>query len=124
MKIAKLVLKFIIVLSLILFIIFLYYNRNQSIDFSSKLPTSFKYCNKTINSNHPNYIDLKNWLKLNQENWKNNPASHMPVIYYYSPTISINIQKNRVIINYEYSNKNYHQVSREKKTEELIHICE
>lgn len=125
MKIIKIFLIIIAFIIVSIFIIFLYWNRNQTINFANTLPNSFEHCNRTIFKNDIEYIELKNWFEHNQKNWKNTPASYAPNNYYYSsnPYMSINIGKKYVVINYEDSNKNPHQVIKEKKIGELIHDC-
>ena len=46
------------------------YNRERSIDFSSKFPTQLTHCNGVIGTSNNTYQEIKSWLNTNQKNWK------------------------------------------------------
>ena len=100
-------------------IIFFYFNKKYTINFSAILPKKFILCNKEINENNPEYKILKNWLISNQQGWKNTLATYAPTIYFFNTKMTINIQTKRIIINYEDFNKNLHQLIHKKNANEL-----
>ena len=109
------VLQILIFIAILLGLIFLYFNRDQSIDFSVQLPPELEYCETVIESNSLEYLRLKNWLESNQDGWKNTIATYVPVNTVRAPTISINILQNFVVINYQDKNKKWSQVVKQKK---------
>ena len=100
-----------------------YWNRDQHIDISAMLPNEFEYCGSIINRNSTEYIELKNWFNSNQKGWKNTPVSYVPMDTYSSDTMSVNVMDGAVVVNYKHDNETWSQVTRQKKTNELVSKC-
>ena len=103
--------------------VFLYWNRTQQIDFSAKFPDTLNHCGKNISQNDAEYIELLNWFKLNKNGWKNTPVTYVPKNTFTSPTFSVNILGNGVIVNYQTNAGAWRQVEKQKKHYELPHDC-
>lgn len=119
--------KFAAIITILLIVIvmaaYLYWSREQHINFSTKLPTEFNYCSKTINASDQEYIDLKNWLEWNQYGWTNFVAiTEIEPITYISKNISINISDYGVAITYRTENSSWNYVV--KGTPSLLKQCD
>jgi hypothetical protein len=101
-----------------------YWERKQTIDFSSMLPKSLKYCGREITSKDEQYMELFTWFKNNRTEWVNTPVSYAPGTIFWSPKIIINVLRRGVVVNYSPSSNEWGQVSKEKKEGELLMTCE
>ena len=100
----------------------LYFNRSQEIDFSTRLPKSLELCGKDIENTNIQYKALENWLRNNSKDWKNTPVTYVPNLIYSSDMISINVMQTAVIVNYE-NGSNWSQVAKGGNTEGLYIPC-
>lgn len=100
-----------------------YWNRDQLLDLSAMLPNELEHCDSIINRDSAEYIELKNWLNSNQQGWNNTPTTYVPMNTYSSDTMSINVIDDGVVVNYKQDNGNWSQVTRQKKTNELVSKC-
>lgn len=100
-----------------------YWNRDQQLNLSKTLPDAFEHCGSIINRDSAEYIELKNWLYSNQEDWNNTPVSYIQKDTYISDAISVNVVDNSVVVNYKNHNGTWNQVTRQKKSNELISKC-
>jgi len=100
-----------------------YWNRDQALDFSAMLPNELQHCDSIINRDSAKYIELKNWFNSNQQGWNNTPATYVPMVIYNSDTMSVNVMDSGVVVNYKQGNSNWNQVTRQKKTNELVSKC-
>jgi len=112
-----------ILLVVIVMTAYMYWSREQQINFSAKLPTEFNYCSKVINASDQEYIDLKNWLEWNQYGWTNSIAiTEIEPITYTSENISINISDYKIAIGYISENGSSSYVI--KETPSLLKQCD
>jgi len=113
----KLILKLFILLLLSVSLIFLYWWRNQTIDFSKKMPTQLIHNSTIINSSSNDYIKIKKLLAKYKDNWRNTLASYVPKDTYSNVAkdsyFNINISEKAIIINYKDENNKLHQLIRD-----------
>lgn len=101
-----------------------YWERNQTIDFSLILPSTLHYCGREITTNDREYLVLSEWLKKNKTNWVNSLVSYVPKVTFSSPTISINVLKNIVVVNYAITNSEWNQVVQKTGKSDFLFTCE
>ncbi len=123
----KRILKFFLVLFvfvvLIIAMVFLYWEREQKINFTHLLPPKLQYCGNNITSEDIEHSELKSWFKSNQQGWRNTLVTYVPKTTYTGSGISVNILDNAVIVNYQNSLDMWNQVIKEKKNNELLNKC-
>ena len=113
----------VVTIAILIMVVILYWGRDQNINFLSRLPKTFNYCNVEIKKNNKAYIELASWLENNKNGWSNSPAYYIPTTLFKSELISINILKTSVVINYSNNGTNWHQVIKGKKRNELLMAC-
>jgi len=104
-------------------VIMAYWNRDQQIDLSAMLPIEFEHCGSIINRDSTEYVELKNWFHSNQDGWKNTPVSYAPMDTYISETMSVNVLEGGVVVNYKRHNGKWNQVTKQRKSNELVSKC-
>ena len=100
-----------------------YWNRDQHLDLSAMMPNKFEHCGAIANRDSAEYIELKNWFNSNQQGWNNTPASYVPMDIYSSDAMTVNVMDGDVVVNYKHENGTWSQVTRQKKTNELVSKC-
>lgn len=103
--------------------ILLYWEREQSIDFTMLVSAEIEHCGKSFAPGSLEYQELVAWLRSHQHGWKNTPATYVPRSLYTSPGISVNVLKSDVVINYQSKDGRWNQVIRGKKENELVDTC-
>jgi len=103
---------------------YMYWNREQQIDFTSKLPIELTHCGRTITPSNDEYTQLKTWLNSHQFGWKNaGPVTYATKIEYLAKNISINVLSFAVVVNYKTEDGNWNQMIHNKNVTELSKQC-
>ena len=101
----------------------LYWGREQNINFVEILPENITLCGNEINSSNTEYKEMITWLKNNKNGWVNSLASFIPITIYRASKLSINVMGSVVVINYTKNGKDWHQVVKGKRDNELLAYC-
>lgn len=114
-----------------------YWSRNQEIRFVENFPDAFEYyveggnayiasegnvkkSGQTIIKLGSNeYAAIKTWFEKNANSWKNDISDYAPNRILKSKTLTINILKTKVVVNYTSDGKSWSQVSRPKSENDL-----
>jgi len=120
----KVVVWIVVISAVVLTGIFLYWNREQEIDFAAILPDELEHCDRAIGQDNAEYIRLKGWFESNQKGWKNTPASYVPKHTYNSPNLSVNILVGGVVVNYETESGRWSQVVNRTEADDLSLECQ
>ena len=120
----KVIVWIVVIIAVVLTGIFLYWDREQEIDFAAIMPDELEHCDRTIGRNAAEYIRLKDWFESNQKGWKNTPVSYVPTQTYTSPKLSVNILVGGVVVNYEKESGSWSQVINRTETNELPEECQ
>lgn len=103
---------------------YLYWSREQQIDFSSKLPIELSHCDRTITPSNEEYTQLKTWLNTHQFGWENTaPVTYATKTEYLALHISINVLSFAVVINYKTEDGSWNQVIHDKNVTDLSNQC-
>lgn len=102
--------------------VFLWYGREQDIDFTSYFQTPLNTCNGELEVNTIEYETLLVWLSNNQSGWKNNPATIAPGYFYHSDEITVSVLDNFVVINF-LDDGEWSQVQKSANTDAIRNEC-
>lgn len=112
-----------VIIAIVVAIVF-YWTRNQEIHFAENFPDSFEYYvegyNVHIAKGSREYAVIKAWFAKNTNSWKNDIGDYAPRRLLRSKTITINIFKTAVVVNYTLDGNSWSQVSRTKAEDDLI----
>jgi hypothetical protein len=100
-----------------------YWNRSQTIDFEKLLPVSITICSNEVGPTSQDYATLRTWLSNNRHGWVNTIASYAPGTRATAQNIDINVWDTCVIINYTADGRKWHQVTKDKRANELRFTC-
>ena len=106
-----------------LIIIYEYWAREQSIDFSLLMPAYFTYCEKSIQINDQEYSELRKWFGTNTEGWVNSPVTFAQFNELRSENMNVTLLSDGVVVNYTRNGKEWNQVVKSKKEGELAFTC-
>lgn len=99
-KVLKIIGVLILAVVLIFAAIFLYVFRPQSIDVGL-LPQEFQYCDKPIWGADGKYVEIRSWIKSNNEGWRLSYASYNPKLSYSYPSYKIGLLESGVVVSYK-----------------------
>ena len=114
-KVLKIIVGLAALFALASLIVITYWKRELQIDLAGYMPKELQYCGETIGSGNKIYAELQQWLKENPNNWKNTLATYVPVDYFSSPTMLVNVRTSQVVVNYKNKSGKWFQVVRSKE---------
>jgi hypothetical protein len=72
----------------------------QTFNFTTMMPPEFKFCEKTIGMDSPEYKSLYDWFNNNTTGWYESRRNYEPELIFESATMLINMTDNKVIVRY------------------------
>ncbi len=100
--------------TVVVVVLFAYWNRNQRIDLAAYMPSDYKYCGKNIGRSNREYMELQQWFEANKNDWKNTLATYVPKVYFSSSVMSVNVWPTQVMVNYQTKDGEWAQVFKRK----------
>ncbi len=99
-----------------------YYDRPQTINFTTFMPEVFEFCGKSIASGDSEYTLLQSWFESNQENWHASMVTYVPKVTYSGDNLNVIIIRGFIVVNYN-KGKNWAQVTNSAITTSLASTC-
>ena len=136
--ITKKILVAFVIINVLAVAVILYWTRNQEIRFVENFPETFEYYIEggniyiaseggvkksgptIIKVGSDEYAAIKTWFQKNTGGWKNDISDYVPNRILKSKTLTVNILKTSVIVNYTSDGKSWSQVSRPKTENDLV----
>ncbi len=133
----KILIAFVVIIILAVAVI-LYWTRNQEVRFAENFPDAFEYYIEGGNAyiaskgsakkssptiikvGSDEYAAIKTWFEKNTSGWKNDINDVVPNRILKSKTLTINIFKTSVVVNYTSDGKSWSLVSRPKAENDLV----
>jgi hypothetical protein len=110
-----------LLLTSILVMAAIYWQRSQNFDFSQIMPKQLMHCDQLITVNDPSYISLYNWFENNSVGWHSTLVSYVPRHTFSNKHFHVNVMESRVVVNY--SDGKSWSVTKTYSTKEIISLC-